>query len=87
MSSPAVTTASDNAGRFYGVVKSIREFDKLELAGILASVVALSPTPRENCFIATYYRTAGIIESLLRLDNPMHFQPLRCSPGHFLNWP
>ena len=74
MASPAITAASDNAGRLYAVVKSIREFDKLELAGILSSVAALSPTPRESCFLATYYRTAGIVDSLLRLDNGTHFQ-------------
>jgi len=74
MASPAITTASDNAGLLYAVVKSIREFDKLELAGILSSVVGLSPTPRESCFLATYYRTAGIVDSLLRLDNATYFQ-------------
>src|SRR5260370_10751797 len=74
MASPAITTATDNAGRLYAVIKSIREFDKLELAGIVSSVPALSPTPRESCFLATYYRTAGIVDSLLRLDNAAHFQ-------------
>jgi len=74
MASPAFTTASDNAGALFAVVKSIRAFDKLELAGILSSVVALNPTPRESCFLATYYRTAGIVDSLLRLDNSTHFQ-------------
>ncbi|HEX9222091.1 MAG TPA: DUF5677 domain-containing protein [Candidatus Acidoferrales bacterium] len=44
------------------------------MAGILSSVTALSPTPRESCFLATYYRTAGIVDSLLRLDNATHFQ-------------
>jgi len=41
-------------GALFAVVKRIRAFDKLELAGILSSVVALNPTPRENCFLATY---------------------------------
>jgi hypothetical protein len=74
MASPAFTAATDNAGRLYGVIKSIREFDKLELAGILSSVAALSPTPRESCFLATYYRTGGIVDLLLRFDNATHFQ-------------
>src|SRR6266849_554331 len=74
MASPAITAASDNAGRLYAVVKSIREFDKLELAGILSRVAALSPAPSESCFLATYYRPAGIVDSLLRLDNGTHFQ-------------
>lgn len=74
MASSAVTTASDNAGALFAVVKSIRAFDKLELAGIVSSVAALKPTDRESCFLATYYRTAGIVDSLLRLDNARHFQ-------------
>jgi hypothetical protein len=74
MASPTQTTANENAGLLYVVVKSIRAFDNLELAGVLSSVVALSPTPRENCFLGTYYRTAGIVDSLLRLDNAVHFQ-------------
>ena len=72
MSNAAYSAASDNAGKLFAVVKSIREFDKLELAGILSGII--SPTPRESCFLATYYRTAGIIDSLLLLDNPRHFQ-------------
>jgi hypothetical protein len=76
--SPAYQTASDNAGQVFWVVKSIREFDKLQLEGVLSSVVRLSPPDRvdyrERCTLATYYRTAGMIESFLRLDSPMHFQ-------------
>jgi len=74
MSNPAYSTASTKAEQMYAVVKSIREFDKLELAGILSSVTVLNPTPRESCFLATYYRSVGIVDSLLRLDNATHFQ-------------
>lgn len=76
--SPSYAAASEKAGQLFWVVKSIREFDKLELEGVFASVVRLSPPNRvnfrEQCFLATYYRTAGMIESFLRLDSPMHFQ-------------
>ena len=76
--SPGYAAASEKAGQLFWVVKSIREFDKLELEGVFASVVRLSPPGRvdhrEQCFLATYYRTAGMIESFLRLDSPMHFQ-------------
>jgi hypothetical protein len=74
MSSPAFNDADNGAGNLFAVVKSIRAFDKLELAGILSSVATLKPTDRENCFLATYYRTAGIVDSLLCLDNSKHFQ-------------
>lgn len=70
----AYSAADEHAGRLSGVIKSIREFDKLELAGVLSSVVILKPTERENCFLAIYYQTAGIIDSLLCLDNSKHFQ-------------
>jgi Family of unknown function (DUF5677) len=64
--------AKENVERLYGVVSSIREFDKLELAGIISGI--LSPTPRETCFLGMYYRTAGNVDSLLRLDGVKHFQ-------------
>jgi hypothetical protein len=76
--SPAYIAASENAGQFFWVVKSIRKFDTLELEGVLSSVVRLRQPDcadyREQCFLATYYRTAGMIESFLRLDTPKHFQ-------------
>lgn len=76
--SPSYVAANEGAGRLYGVVKSIREFDKLQLEGVLNSVVRLNPPNRvdyrEQCVLATYYRAAGIIESFLRLDSSKHFQ-------------
>ena len=76
--SPAYIAANERAEKLFSVVKSIRKFDTLELEGVLSSVVRL-PRPahagyREQCFLATYYRTAGMIESFLRLDSPKHFQ-------------
>lgn len=75
---PAFQSATESAGRLFSVIKSIREFDKIELAGVLGSVVTLTPPDRvdfrETCFLATYYRTAGMIESFLRLDSTQHFQ-------------
>jgi len=70
--SPANEATNESAGRLFGVIKSIRAFDKIELSEIISSI--LSPTPRETCFLATYYQTAGIVDSLLRLDNVSHFQ-------------
>ena len=72
MSNPAHSAASTNVEQIYTVVKSIREFDKLRVAGILSSII--NPSDRENCFLGTYYRTTANIESLLALNNPTHFQ-------------
>jgi hypothetical protein len=76
--SPAYIAANESAGQLFWVVKSIRKFDTLELEGVLSSVVRLRQPNcadyREQCFLATYYRTAGMIESFLRLDTPKHFQ-------------
>jgi hypothetical protein len=75
---PAYIAANERAGQLFWVVKSIRKFDTLELEGVLSSVVRLRRPDRadyrEQCFLATYYRTAGMIESFLRLDSPKHFQ-------------
>ena len=76
--SPAYVAANERAGKLFWVVKSIRKFDTLELEGVLSSVVRLTPPDhvnyREQCFLATYYRTVGMIESFLLLDSPKHFQ-------------
>jgi hypothetical protein len=67
---PAEATA--NADRFYTVVKSLNNFDGLEVKGVIQTL--LSRTDEENCFIGTYYRTLGNIETVLGLQNPKHFQ-------------
>jgi hypothetical protein len=64
--------ATENADRFYTMVKSLRNFDKIEVKGVVDSL--LSTTPEENCFIGTYYRTSGNIESVLEFQHPRHFQ-------------
>lgn len=69
-STPAVATA--NADRFYTMVKSLNNFDKLEIKGVVDTL--LSTTEEENCFIGTYYRTWGNIETVLELQHPKHFQ-------------
>jgi hypothetical protein len=71
---PTYSAAVAKAEQMYAVIKSVREFDKLKLAGIISGVVAVRPSDRENCFLGTYYRTAGNIDSLLALDSGKHFQ-------------
>jgi hypothetical protein len=72
MSNPAYSAASTKAEQMHAVVNSIREFDKLKLAGIISAII--KPSDRENCFLGTYYRAAGNIDSLLTLSSPKHFQ-------------
>jgi hypothetical protein len=64
--------ATENADRFYTMVKSLNNFDKLEVKGVIDTL--LSTTPEENCFIGTYYRTSSNIESVLEFQHPKHFQ-------------
>ena len=68
----AYSDANAKAEQMYAVVKSIREFDKLTLAGVLSGII--NPSHRENCFLGTYYRTAANIDSLLALNSGQHFQ-------------
>ena len=61
------SAASSKAEQMHAVVKSIREFDKHKVEGVLSSI--LGPTDRENCFLGTYYRAVGNVDSLLALNS------------------
>jgi uncharacterized protein DUF5677 len=74
MSANAISDAASNTDRFYTVIKSIHNFDKLEVNGVLNGF--LRPTPRDNCFIGTYYRTLGNVETMLRMDKAKDFQAI-----------
>src|SRR5262249_39647885 len=60
--------------QFYSVVKSLREFDKQEVEGVLETL--LSTTEREKCFIATYYRSIANVNTILALEDVRHFQAI-----------
>ena len=64
--------SSGSTALFYNVVKSLREFDQYEVDGVVGTL--LSKTNREQCFIATYYRCAGNVDTLLTLEHVRHFQ-------------
>jgi hypothetical protein len=72
MSNAVFSAANAKAEQMHAVVKSIREFDKLKLAGIISAII--NPTDRDNCFLGTYYRTVPNVDSLLALNNSTHFQ-------------
>ncbi|HEV2296973.1 MAG TPA: DUF5677 domain-containing protein [Candidatus Acidoferrales bacterium] len=67
-------SATMNADKFYTMVKSIHWFDTIEVKGVIDTL--LSPTPRDNCFVGTYYRTLGNVETLLRLNKSKDFQAI-----------
>jgi hypothetical protein len=60
--------------RFYTMVKSLRAFDKVEVRGVIETL--LSTSGRERCFIGTYYRVMANIETLLEFKQPKHFQAI-----------
>ncbi len=64
--------ATENAERFYTMVKSLNNFDKLEVKSVIDTL--LSTTPEENCFVGTYYRAICNIDSVLECQHPKHFQ-------------
>ncbi len=64
--------SSRSTARFYSVLKSLREFDQIEINGVIENL--LSKTDREQCFIATYYRGVANVETLLTLESVRHFQ-------------
>jgi uncharacterized protein DUF5677 len=58
--------------RFCTMVKSIAEFDKLEVRSVIDTL--LSPSRREQCFIGIYRRSVANIATLLELKSAKHFQ-------------
>jgi hypothetical protein len=60
------------ADRFYTMVKSLSEFDQMEIRGVIQTL--LSTSNRERCFIGTYYRARANIATLLDFKQPRHFQ-------------
>jgi len=74
MASNASALAAENTDKFYTVIKSMHSFDTTEVKGVIDTII--SPTPRDNCFIGTYYRTRPNIETLLRLNSTRDFQAI-----------
>lgn len=60
--------------RFFTVLKSLNDFDKAELRGIVQTL--LNPTPRDICVTGNYYRGVTNIESLLSLKSVRDFQAI-----------
>jgi hypothetical protein len=74
MSAARTFDPQQTTNRFYSMVKSFSEFDKMEIRGVIQTL--LSTSGRERCFIGTYYRVMGNIETLLEFKQPKHFQAI-----------
>jgi hypothetical protein len=68
---PDVLTATE---RFYTVLKSLNEFDKQEVKGVIAGLLA--KTDLENCYWGIYLRGRANVESLLSLKQVRDFQAI-----------
>lgn len=62
------------AERCYTMVKSLAEFDKTEIRGIVRGL--LTKTDRDECFIGNYYRASANINSLLSLKSAKDLQAI-----------
>ena len=60
--------------RCYTMLKSLNEFDKKEIAGVLRGLLA--KTDRDNCFVGTYYRAKANVETLLSLKSANDLQAI-----------
>ena len=59
----------EEPARFFSTLTSL---DKLEIRNVIRCI--LSPTPREICFTANYYRAFANVESILALNHAKHIQ-------------
>ena len=69
-----MTSPSDlpDIGRYAAVLHGLQNLDNGEILPIVKGLLA--PTPREECFIAGYYRMLANARTLLELNNASHFQ-------------
>lgn len=71
---PPTNPRREEPARFFSTLNSINEFDKLEIRNMIRGI--LSPTQRETCFIANYYRAIAAVESILALNHVRHLQAI-----------
>jgi hypothetical protein len=60
--------------RCYTMLKSLAEFDKVEIRGAVRTLVA--KTDRDQCFIGNYYRASANVDSLLSLKSAKDLQAI-----------
>lgn len=63
---------TDHPSFYMGVLTNLREFDRLEVEGVLSSLFGM--TKREECFYVLYLRAQRNVDTLLQLKHVAHFQ-------------
>jgi len=75
MNELAIEGSEGTANQFFALLTSVHDFDKAEVFPVVSSIVG-ARQHSDTCFIGTYYRARGNVESLLCLNNIKHFQAL-----------
>ena len=60
--------------RLNAVLGSVEQFNNIEILPLVKGL--LSPTSKEDCYIATYYRAVANVRTLLTLTDTQHFQAI-----------
>jgi hypothetical protein len=74
MSTANPSEAEKNAAQFYWSLKSLDNFNNVEIKGVVDAL--LLPTERDQCFVATYYRVLGNVDTLLGILNSKSYQAI-----------
>jgi hypothetical protein len=72
--SPDIAEARKHVDLFFAVLKSLDDFGRMEVKGVINNLIA--PSPRDECFVGLYYRVRSNVSSLLTLRSVDHFQAL-----------
>jgi hypothetical protein len=70
----AVLDPATLAERIYTMLKSLSEFDKQEIRGVVKNL--LGKTDRDVCFLGTYYRAVANVKTLLSLKSAKDLQAI-----------
>ena len=71
---PTAPSTANTVGRFNAVLGSVEQFNNIEILPLVKGL--LSPTAKEDCYIATYYRAVANVRTLLTLTETSHFQAI-----------
>lgn len=75
MSTPPPTIDPQKATeQMFAMLKSVSQFDEIEVRNVTKSLI--SPSSREDCFLAIYHRAVAHVETLKLLTNRQHFQAI-----------
>jgi hypothetical protein len=67
-------SAKEVAERSLSTVKNLIEFTDEQVHGVVQSVLSLSPSDKQNCILALYYRAYADMQTLARCEGAKDFQ-------------